>query len=131
MNLHGLVRGVVGAVNPDRSVSVLRSTGYITGSNGKQIPQYCRIDGQSANVQACKGKDIERMNNLGFQGLFRKVYLYGDIVGISRPDGTGGDILKFSQVVGDPAQDWKVVSVEESWSDWCCVIVQLQSTVIP
>jgi hypothetical protein len=130
MNLHNTVRGVITGVNPDTAVSILRSSGYDTAANGKQIPLYNRADGQPANVQACSGKDVERVNSLGFQGVFRTVYLYGNVVGIVRPDGTGGDILKFSQTPGDDCQDWKCITVKETWPDWCCVIVQLQATVI-
>lgn len=130
MNLHGLVRGVITSINPDTLVSILRSAGYQTTPSGKQVPAYNRTDNQPANVQACAGKDVERMNNLAFQGVFRTVYLYGSADGIVRPDATGGDVLKFAQMPGGKCQDWKVVQVKEQWPDWCCVIVLLQATVI-
>ncbi len=130
MNLHNIVRGVVTSINPDTRISILRSNGYSTLPNGKQVPAYDRRDNQPANIQACAGKDVERVNNLGFQGVFRTVYLYGEAVGIVRPDGTGGDVLKFSQMPHGKCQDWKVINVKEQWSDWACVIVILQDTVI-
>lgn len=130
MNLHNIVRGAVGAVNPDIEITILHSTGYVTSVAGKQVPQYDVIPNQRAQVQATSGKDIERMGNVGIQGVLRTVYLYGNVAGIVRADGTGGDILKFPQAPGAAVQDWKVVNVKETFADWCCVIVALQSTIV-
>ncbi len=129
MNLHGIVRGVISAVNPDQTIALLRSTGYTTDAASKQIPTFATLTGP-AQVQASSGKDIERMNNLNIQGIFRTVYLYGNWVGIVRADSKGGDILKFPQVPGAVVQDWKIVNVKETWPDWCSVIVCLQTTTV-
>lgn len=40
MNLHGIVRGVVGAVNPHIDATVQVSGGYTTNTDGTQVPSY-------------------------------------------------------------------------------------------
>lgn len=130
MNLHGAVRGVISAINPDIAVTHLRNTSYTTSASGKQVPVYSAVPGVRAQVQACTDKDIQRMASMSIQGVLRTVYMYGSTIGIVRGDGKGGDILKFPQVPGATVEDWKVVSVKETWPDWSCVIVQLQSTII-
>lgn len=128
MNLHSVVRGAIQIINPDTTATLLRSTGYATDAASKQIPTYDTLSGP-AQIQACSGKDIDRVNFLALQGIFRTVYLYGNWMGIVRTDKKGGDILKFAQVPGAAIQDWKIVMVKETWPDWCSVIVQLQTTI--
>jgi len=125
MNLHSVVRGAVTTVNPDTTCTLKRSTGYTTGTNGKQVPNYTTTTGP-ANVQATGGRDVERMNNLGFQGVFRTLYLYGNWQGIVRVDQKGGDLFLFPQEPGGAVCTWKAASVKETWPDWCGVIVILQ-----
>jgi hypothetical protein len=129
MNLHGIVRGAIRTINPDIVIPLLRSAGYTTGADGKQVPAFTVLSGP-AQVQATSGKDVERMNNLSIQGVMRTVYLYGKWSGIVRADKTGGDILNFPQMPGAPAQSWKVVNVKEQWPDWVCVIVVLQTVLV-
>ncbi len=39
MNLHGIVRGMIGAVNPDITATLLQATGAnVTAPNGKRTP---------------------------------------------------------------------------------------------
>lgn len=128
MNLHGLVRGVVQSVNPDIAATYLQSTGsYTTDAAGKRTPTYAS-SAVRIQVQAVSGRDIERLNGLGIQGVLRKVYDYGNQMGISRPDSKGGDLLQFPQTPGGAVQTWKVTSVAETWPDWSAVFVQLQVT---
>ncbi len=129
MNLHGLVRNAIQTVNPDIEATLLRSTGSTTGASGKQVPSFTATTVR-AQVQAASGKDIERANNLGYQGVFRTVFLYGDVAGIVRADQTGGDLLKFPPTPGAAVRDWKVASVKETWPDWCCVVVCMQTTTV-
>ena len=79
-------------------------------------------------IQSSTGKDIQRLENLGIQGVSRSVYLYGDWVGIVRADKKGGDVLQFPQAPGMPMQTWKVVAVAETWPNWSRVIVVLQTS---
>jgi len=128
MNLHSLVRGAITSVNPDISATLLRSNGYVTGADGKQVPVFLSFSG-CIQVQGVSGKDLEHTDYLNIQGVLRTVYLRGNWAGVVRADQKGGDIMKFPQVPGAAVQDWRVVSVKEQWPDWCSVIVWLQSTV--
>lgn len=149
MNLHGIVRGAITTVNPDIPALLQRSNGYTTQSDGEQIPQYIFMTG-SIQVQGVSGKDLEHVNMLNIQGVLRKVYMYGDWSGVVRGDSRGGDLLQFADtstasglvsfdgtqlatfdgaLLVDPgtAPYWKVVTVAETWPDWCSVIVSRQA----
>ncbi len=64
---------------------------------------------------------------VSMQAVMRKVYMYGNVVGIVRADKTGGDLLYFPQVPGGTAQEWLAVVIFETWPDWCAVGVALQA----
>lgn len=126
MNLHATVRGAITQVNADIDATWKRSNGtYVTDDDGKRTPGYDIIP-VKIQAQAASGRDIERLNNLGWQGVFRNVYDYGNKQGIVRADGKGGDILMFPQVPGGPVQSWKVTTVSETWDTWSSVFVVLQ-----
>lgn len=128
MNLHSIVRGAITSVNPDICATLLRSNGYVTGADGKQVPVFLSFSGR-IQVQGVSGKDLEHTDYLNIQGVLRTVYLVGNWAGVVRADQKGGDIMKFPQVPGAAVQDWRVVSIKETWPNWCSVIVWLQSTV--
>jgi hypothetical protein len=107
MNLHGIVSGAIGTVNPMIFATVASSTGYTT----PDVP---------IQVQALTGKEIERLNNLGIQGVLRAVYLTGSANGIVRKYGEGGDLLTFN------GQTWLATTVLESWPAWTKLAVTLQ-----
>lgn len=119
MNLHGLVRGAITAVNPDIQATVTRADGYTTGPSGKQVPVVVSSPAL-VQVQGLNAKDIEHMNALNIQGVLRSVHLYGDWRGIQRATSSGGDTMTFN------GQSWRVVHVMETWPDWSRVIVAQQ-----
>lgn len=125
MNLRNIVNRVTQTVNPNLTIDLLRSDGYTTAANGKQAPAFLTLSG-AAQVQGLAAKDLQHMNNLNIQGVLRKVYLYGNWMGVVRSDAKGGDVLVFPQAPGMPDQQWKVVTVFETWPDWCAVGVVLQ-----
>lgn len=127
MNLHGIARGAVAAVNPEIDAVLLASTGYTTGANGKQVPTYATAVPARIQVQAATGKDLEHVNNMNIQGVLRAVYLTGNWNGVVRADKKGGDLFQFPQAPGGANRDWMVISITESWPDWTRVIVWLQA----
>lgn len=129
MNLRNIANSVTRTVNPNLTIELLRSTGYTTGTNGKQVPTYATFSGE-ANVQGMGPSDLQHMNNLNIQGVVRKVYLYGNWMGVVRADAKGGDLLTFPQAPGMPDQQWKAVTVFETWPDWCAIGVVMQTTVV-
>lgn len=126
MNLHGIVRGAIGSVNPDVEVRFLRSVGYSSGAGGRRIPQYASLRTVKAQVQALSSRELRHLAAQNIQGVMRSVYLYGDVEGVVRVNQRGGDLLQFAPVPGDPIADWLVVEVFETWPDWCRVAVCLQ-----
>lgn len=132
MNLHGIVRGAITTVNPDRDITWLQSTGDTIETNGKQTPTYASPATISTQIQPLAGDDLRQIEYLNMQGVFRKVYAYGDIEGIVRPELKGGDLLQFA-FNGTP-RNWLVVHVLETWTPdavgWCAVIAVLQEGAV-
>lgn len=126
MNLHGIVSGAIGAVNPQISIQWLQSTGYTTDDAGKRTPTNT-VTTVRAQVQALSATDLRHTEGLNMTGVMRSVYLYGDVTGIVRIDQKGGDILQFAEVPGGTVRNWLVSQVMETWPDWCRVIVTLQA----
>lgn len=127
MNLRNIANARIQIVNPDQQIVWRKSTGYTKDEYYRQVPTYeeSTIKG---NVQALSTADLQLMNGMNVGGTMRKVYASVNIQNVSRPDGVGGDLLVFPQVVGGEAQTWLVTQVTEPWNGrWCCVIVRLQN----
>jgi len=112
MDLRGIANGVITTVNPNETVTVLRSTGYAIGAGAKQVPSYAAPVIGPGQVQALDADDIKQLDGLNIQGVIRAIYLRGTLAGVIRPDGTGGDIVQHGN------ETWLVVKVLESWPDW-------------
>ncbi|RYY79934.1 MAG: hypothetical protein EOO69_04515 [Moraxellaceae bacterium] len=126
MNLHGIVRGAINAVNPDIPAVLKRSTGeYDTAPDGGRTPQYVTCTG-NIQVQGVNGRDLEHVNNMNIQGVLRTVFLPGQAFGVIRASQQGGDLLHFAEPSGGKTQAWRVVHVLETWPEWSKVIVCLQ-----
>jgi hypothetical protein len=119
MNLHGIVSGAVGAINPFIPVVIQQNTGYTTSPDGTQVPAYTTVN-TTGQKQDLSGKDILRLNSLNIQGVVCKMYLNGNYEGVFRALGKGGDLLTFG------GQTYLVAQVLERWPDWCCVALTMQ-----
>ena len=127
MDLRGLANGVTTAVNPNQTVTVLRSTGFTTGAGAKQVPSYATPVSGPAQIQALDADDIKQLDGLNIQGTIRAIYLRGTLAGVVRPNQTGGDLV----TIAAPAPvalrgTWLVVKVLESWPDWTKAAIVLQ-----
>ena len=120
MDLRGIANGVTTTVNPNQTVTVLRSTGYTIGAGRRQVPSYAAPVTGPGQIQALDANDIKQLDGLNVQGTIRAIYLRGNLAGVIRPDGTGGDIV---QIAG---QDWLVVKVLEGWPTWTKAAIVLQ-----
>lgn len=134
MNLHGLVRNAIQAVNPDTLCTWQQSTGA-TQSGGALTPTYNTVTNVPVQVQGLSSGDLRHAEYLNLEGVLRKVYLFGNIEGIVRPNLQGGDLLTFAQDYGGTPQVWLVVAVSEVWPDaaqsgWSSAIVCLQTDVV-
>ena len=131
MNLHQIVAGAIGRINPFMMISIKRSTGYTTNPDGTRVPTYTTLTG-SAQVQDLSTDDLKLTEGLNIQGVRKVVYLNGSWAGVVRADAQGGDIFSIN------GTDWLVTMVPEEWPGWTKVIVTRQSpnhvpsfTVVP
>ena len=122
MNLHQIVSGAIGAVNPFVPVTVRVSTGYTVAADGSQVPAYAADQTVSAQVQSLSYNDIQHLDALNIQGVRSAIYLNGQLSGLVRPENKGGDLVVF----GDGTV-YLVAVVLENWPDWCKVAVTLQN----
>ena len=127
MDLRGLANGVTTTVNPNQTVTVLRSTGFTTGAGAKQVPSYAAPVSGPAQIQALDADDIKQLDGLNIQGTIRAIYLRGTLAGVVRANQTGGDLV----TIAAPAPvalrgTWLVVKVLESWPDWTKAAIVLQ-----
>ena len=127
MDLRGIANTVTSTVNPNETVTVLRSTGFTTGAGAKQVPSYAAPVSGPAQIQALDADDIKQLDGLNIQGTIRAIYLRGTLAGVVRPNQTGGDLV----TIAAPAPvalrgTWLVVKVLESWPDWTKAAIVLQ-----
>ena len=120
MDLRGIANTVTSTVNPNETVTVLRSTGYTIGAGRKQVPGYADPVTGPAQIQALDANDIKQLDGLNIQGTVRAIYLRGVLAGVVRPDGTGGDLVEIG------AETWLVVKVLEGWPTWTKAAIVLQ-----
>jgi hypothetical protein len=122
MNIRQIANSAIVSVNPNITVSVLKSTGYTIDSNRRQVPSYAAAVVGPAQLQALDGSDLKQLEGLNIQGVLRAIYLRGSVAGVIRPDGVGGDLV----LIGD--QTWLVVKVLESWPTWTKAAIVLQES---
>ena len=120
MDLRGIANGVSSTVNPNKTVTVRRSTGYTIGAGRKQVPGYADPVTGPAQIQALDANDIKQLDGLNIQGTVRAIYLRGVLAGVVRPDGTGGDLVEIG------GETWLVVKVLEGWPTWTKAAIVLQ-----
>lgn len=121
MNLHGMVAGAIGVVNPFIPAELWQSVGYsiVADGDGTQVPQY-KITQLMIQVQALSNDELHRLDGLNLQANKQAVYLSGDWNGVLRAGQQGGDLLKFN------GRTWLVTVVLESWPDWTKIAVTMQ-----
>jgi hypothetical protein len=126
MNLHAYASPYTATVSPLITGTLYVSTGY-TLVNYAQTPSWQAFTDILFDVQAMSGGDIRQVSALNIQGVMRAVYLNGNIEGLDRPAGKGGDVLYFDN------QWWLVAAVLEPWANngWTKVAVVLQNGAPP
>ena len=121
MNLHSIVAPCIAAVSPPIMGTIRVSTGYTTASDGSRTPTYATGVTASIDVQPLSAKDLQQVAALNIQGVTRKAWFNGNIEGIDRQAGKGGDLITFAS--GSMAGTWLVAIVFETWDadGWCSV----------
>lgn len=124
MDLRGIANCVSSTVNPNMSVTVLRSTGFTVGAGRKQVPSYAPSVTGPANIQALDGNDLKQLDGLNIQGTIKAIFLRGVLAGVVRPDSKGGDLIEIGS--GPFTGTWLVVKVLEGWATWTKAAIVLQ-----
>lgn len=93
MNLHAIVSGAIGVVNPFVPIIIQRSIGYSTSPSGKRTPTYAFPQTVFAQVQALSASELQQVDALNIQGEKRAIYINGRTDGIIREDRKGGDLI--------------------------------------
>lgn len=124
MDLNAIASGCTRAVTPATPVTLMLSTGYTTGPNYKPVPTYDTRTNVTADVQSLTGGDLKQLDGINLQTSNCAAYLRGDIEGIKRAEGVGGDLVVIPKGVNKGT--WLVVMVLETWPDWCKVALVQQ-----
>lgn len=121
MNLHGIVKGAIGVINPFIPVTIRQSIGgYTTAPDGSRTPNTNDIDAE-IQKQSLNGAEVQQLSGLNLQGEMCAAYLEGNWQGVVRADQKGGDLFLFNN------QTWLAVQVLESWPNWTRVALCRQS----
>lgn len=120
MDLHAVVSGAIGAINPFVSAQYLKSTGTTTNPDGSRVPSYAAPVTVSVQAQELSFKDLQHVENLNLQGIMKSIYCPGTVQAVNRLAGTGGDKIVIA------GETYLVVAISEQWPEWCRVIGQLQ-----
>ena len=122
MNLHGLVAGYVGSVNPPQLVYISASDGYTTHADGKRVPSYGAPVPVMAQVQGLTEANVFQVQGLNIAAEARTVYLPGSWNGVVRADQKGGDLITLAD-----GTHWLVMAVLEAFPYWCKVAITRQT----
>lgn len=125
MNLHGIVSGAIGTVNPFIAGTVKISTGSSTASDGTRTPTYTTYTDVQMQVQALTWKDLQQLEGLNLNGTRRAIYMNGRADGVVRSLMKGGDLIEIADGVN--AGTFLVAYVLEAWPDWSKLAVTLQN----
>ena len=120
MNLHAIVSGAIGAINPPTACLFRASAGYDIAPDRSQVPRYVDFPDVMCQVQTLSNTDLRKMDALNIQGIGNKIYLNGDANGVNRGEIKGGDLFIFPN-----GSVWLVTVVLENWPDWtACAVTQ-------
>lgn len=111
MNLHRIVSGAIGAVNPRILVSVQISLGDTVNADYTTTPKFAPAVMVLAQVQPITWRDLQQMEGLNLQGTRKAIYLNGQIDGLVRPTNQGGDLITFPD-----GTVWLVAMILEGWN---------------
>lgn len=129
MDLRGIANGISSTVNPNTTVTVLKSTGYIIGAGCKQVPTYADPLTGPAQIQAATSDDLKQLDGLNIQGTVKTIFFRGALAGVVRPN-QGGDLVQIKDpITGAVLETWLVVKVLEGWHTWTKAAICLQGDV--
>jgi hypothetical protein len=122
MNLHDVVSGAIGAINPFQPCTYQQSAGYSMAPDGSQIPAYASFYPVQCQIQPLSSTDLRQLDAVNVTRAQRKIYMTGNAQGVNRAAVKGGDLFTFPD-----GTVWLVVQPLEAWPDWCSVAVTQQN----
>ena len=126
MNLHAIVSGAIGSINPFVPGTIQVSNGTsVTAPDGSRTPGYDTFPNVSMQVQSLTGPDLRQIDGLNLNGTKRAIYMNGRADGVVRSLLKGGDLITLTN--GPNAGIWLVALTLEQWPDWAKVAVTLQN----
>ena len=129
MDLNAIASAATRSVTPAVAGQVWLSTGSTTADDGTRTPTFNTLSQVTLDMQPLSGRDLQQLDGLNIQGVQRVAYVRGDIQGLVRVTGKGGDMIVIPAAPSAPAYaggSWLVVAVMETWPDWCKVGLTLQ-----
>ena len=128
MNLHGIVSGAIGVINPPTLCTLRTSTGNTTRPDGTRVPGYSDTPLVPVQVQSLTYTDLMKLGGLNIEGIRRAAYINGNPQGIDRQAIKGGDLITMGNLAGFPGPTvWLVAQVLEHWPDWSALAITLQN----
>ncbi len=121
MNMHQIVAGAIGAINPFVNCTLQQSTGYTTAPDGVRTPTYATPVVAPVQVQALTFEEMKKLDGLNIQGVRRKIYLNGNWESLVRVNQQGGDLITLPD-----GSVWLIALVFETWPDWTSAAITLQ-----
>lgn len=122
MNLHGIVRGAINSVNPDKTAVLRRYLGETMGPGRKPVPTYYPDQNVSLQLQPLTKGDLMHVDGLNLQGLFKSIHINGAFYSVNRTMQKGGDLFIIDGLT------WLVIEPLELWdTGWCRLLVCLQT----
>ncbi len=116
LNLHNIISGAIGAVNPFVLATWRQSTGYTTNADGTRTSATTDTV-VYIQVQALNAGELRQLEGLNIQGIRKAIYMDNRGQGVVRVGKLGGDMFKFY------GQTWLAVSILENWSQWTKIAV--------
>lgn len=120
MNLHSIASAAIGSVNPFINATVRRYAGETIGHGRVPIPSYHPDEIIPIQLQPLSRGDLEHVDNLNIQGLFKSIHVNGNYYSVNREMQLGGDLFIID------GKTWLVIEPLELWPDWCRLLVCLQ-----
>ena len=121
MNLHMVVSGAIGSVNPHEMVSLYRCNGTENNAGVVSVT-YTKTD-IKAQVQAPSAADLKLFNNLADAKHVKKFYINAPASTINRQEETAGDIIERAD-----GTFWLIDLIRDDFSPagWLCCFATLQ-----
>ena len=121
INLRQIANNATSTINPNTVVTIRQSDGYTIGAGRKQIPVYLPDETGPAQIQAATNEMLRHIEGLNLQATYKHLYFNPQLFAAVNLTQKGGDLIIID------GETWLTVQVLERWSNWCKVLICLQS----